>query len=118
MKTSHVWWRVAGFMVAGVVLAGSVAGSAQTWRHRPAGSSSSRCSGCFSADSNRAPGQGRVSAAGIACGVRDYQHKVRVSTVARGIDRPWSLLILPDGDMLVSQRYERDSSHPQGSAGS
>ena len=25
--------------------------------------------------------------------------------VARGLDRPWSLLILPDGDMLVSMRY-------------
>jgi glucose/arabinose dehydrogenase len=33
-----------------------------------------------------------------------YQHKVRVSIVAQGIDRPWSLLILPDGDMLVSVR--------------
>ena len=34
-----------------------------------------------------------------------YQHKVRVSIVARGLDRPWSLLILPDGEMLVSMRY-------------
>jgi glucose/arabinose dehydrogenase len=34
-----------------------------------------------------------------------YQHKVRVFAVARGLDRPWSLLILPDGDMLVSMRY-------------
>src|SRR5262245_16617455 len=34
-----------------------------------------------------------------------FQHKVRVSVVARGLDRPWSLLILPDGDMLVSMRY-------------
>jgi glucose/arabinose dehydrogenase len=33
-----------------------------------------------------------------------FQHKVRVSIVAQGIDRPWSLLILPDGDMLVSVR--------------
>lgn len=37
-----------------------------------------------------------------------FQHKVRVSVVARGIDRPWSLLILPDGDMLVSQRYTNE----------
>ena len=34
-----------------------------------------------------------------------YQHKVRVSVVAQGLDRPWSLLILPDGDMLISMRY-------------
>jgi glucose/arabinose dehydrogenase len=36
-----------------------------------------------------------------------YQHKVRVSVVARGLDRPWSLLMLPDADMLQGQ-------HPQG----
>ena len=34
-----------------------------------------------------------------------YQQKVRVSIIAQGLDRPWSLLILPDGDMLVSMRY-------------
>src|SRR5437016_14642412 len=32
------------------------------------------------------------------------QQKIRVSVVVRGLDRPWSLLILPDGDMLVSMR--------------
>jgi glucose/arabinose dehydrogenase len=37
-----------------------------------------------------------------------YEHLVRVSVVARGIDRPWSLLIFPDGDMLVSQRYSNE----------
>jgi glucose/arabinose dehydrogenase len=37
-----------------------------------------------------------------------FQHKVRVSVVARGLDRPWSLLILPDGDMLVSFRYTNE----------
>ena len=28
-----------------------------------------------------------------------------MSVVARGLDRPWSLLILPDGEMLVSLRF-------------
>src|SRR5258708_38396555 len=37
-----------------------------------------------------------------------FQHKVRVSVVAHGLDRPWSLLILPDGDMLVSMRYSNE----------
>jgi len=37
-----------------------------------------------------------------------YEGYVRVSVVARGIDRPWSLLILPSGDMLVSQRYTNE----------
>jgi glucose/arabinose dehydrogenase len=32
------------------------------------------------------------------------QQKIRVSIVARGLRGPWSLLILPDGDMLVSLR--------------
>ena len=33
-----------------------------------------------------------------------FRHKIRVSVVARGIERPWSLLPLPDGDFLVSVR--------------
>jgi glucose/arabinose dehydrogenase len=37
-----------------------------------------------------------------------YQQRVRVSVVARGLDRPWSLLILPDGDMLVSMRFANE----------
>ena len=37
-----------------------------------------------------------------------YEGYVRVSVVARGLDRPWSLLILPDGEMLVSQRYSNE----------
>jgi glucose/arabinose dehydrogenase len=37
-----------------------------------------------------------------------YQHKVRVAVVARGLDRPWSLLMLPDGDMLVSMRFANE----------
>jgi glucose/arabinose dehydrogenase len=36
------------------------------------------------------------------------QQKVRVSVVAKGLDRPWSLLILPDGNMLVSMRYSNE----------
>ena len=38
---------------------------------------------------------------------RDYdtfQQKIKVSVVAHGIGRPWSLLPLPDGDFLVSVR--------------
>jgi len=30
-----------------------------------------------------------------------FQHNVRVSVVARGLDRPWSLLILPDVSTMV-----------------
>ncbi len=33
-----------------------------------------------------------------------FEQKIRVSVVARGIERPWSLLPLPDGDFLVSVR--------------
>jgi glucose/arabinose dehydrogenase len=34
------------------------------------------------------------------------QQRIRVSVVAQGLRWPWSLLILPDGDMLVSLRYD------------
>jgi len=37
-----------------------------------------------------------------------YEGYVRVSVVARGLDRPWSLLILPRGEMLVSLRYTNE----------
>lgn len=33
-----------------------------------------------------------------------FRQKIRVSVVAHGIERPWSLLPLPDGDFLVSVR--------------
>src|SRR3954468_9885078 len=33
-----------------------------------------------------------------------FQQKIRVTVVAHGIERPWSLLPLPDGDFLVSVR--------------
>lgn len=45
-----------------------------------------------------------------------FDHHVRVSVVARGIDRPWSLLILPDGEMLVSQRYSNEIRAIRGGA--
>ena len=36
------------------------------------------------------------------------QQKIRVSIVTRGLDRPWSFIVLPDGDMLVSFRYTHE----------
>lgn len=33
-----------------------------------------------------------------------FEQKIRVTVVAQGIERPWSLLPLPDGDFLVSVR--------------
>lgn len=35
------------------------------------------------------------------------QHKVRVTMVARGIPHPFSIAVLPDGDMLVTERAGR-----------
>ncbi len=35
------------------------------------------------------------------------QHKIRVAVVAHGIPHPFSLLLLPDGDMLVTERGGR-----------
>ncbi len=42
------------------------------------------------------PAEGRV--------VDTFEQKVKVTVVASGIDRPWGLLPLPDGDFLVSVR--------------
>jgi len=36
--------------------------------------------------------------------IETAQQKVRATVVARGIPHPFSLLVLPDGDMLVSER--------------
>jgi glucose/arabinose dehydrogenase len=36
--------------------------------------------------------------------IETAQQKVRVSVIAHGIPHPFSLLVLPDGDMLVSER--------------
>ena len=70
--------------------------------HRCADRSASR------SDTAQAAAAGRVSAAGAACRIRDLPAQSPRHVVARGIDRPWSLLILPDGDMLVSQRYTNE----------
>src|SRR5580658_11324487 len=36
------------------------------------------------------------------------QQRIRVSVVTRGLDRPWSFIVLPDGDMLVTFRYTHE----------
>jgi glucose/arabinose dehydrogenase len=51
------------------------------------------------------PGRGGYPLPTLPASFETYQHRIRVSVVARGLDRPWSLLILPDGEMLVSMRY-------------
>src|SRR6187549_2829369 len=33
-----------------------------------------------------------------------FEQKIKVTVLARGIERPWSLLPLPDGDFLISVR--------------
>ena len=33
-----------------------------------------------------------------------FEQKIRATVIAHGIERPWSLLPLPDGDFLVSVR--------------
>ena len=35
------------------------------------------------------------------------QHKIRVSVVTTGLEHPWALAFLPDGDMLVTERPGR-----------
>jgi glucose/arabinose dehydrogenase len=54
------------------------------------------------------PGRGGYPLPELPAVFETYQHSVRVSVVARGLDRPWSLLMLPDGDMLVSMRFANE----------
>src|SRR5437868_3664157 len=54
------------------------------------------------------PGRGGYPLPALPAVFETFQHKVRVSVVTRGLDRPWSLLILPDGDMLVSMRNSNE----------
>jgi len=35
------------------------------------------------------------------------QHKIRVTVVTQGLEHPWSLVFLPDGSMLVTERPGR-----------
>ena len=51
-----------------------------------------------------APGSPRFPLTTEARVYDTFQQKVRISVVAHGIERPWSLLPLPDGDFLVSLR--------------
>src|SRR5262245_46494829 len=34
-------------------------------------------------------------------------HKIRIVTIAEGLDGPWSTVFLPNGDMLVAERPGR-----------
>jgi glucose/arabinose dehydrogenase len=54
------------------------------------------------------PGRGGYPLPELPAVFETFQHSVRVTVVARGLDRPWSLMILPDGDMLVSMRYANE----------
>jgi len=36
--------------------------------------------------------------------IQTFQAKIKVSVVARGLDHPWSLTFLPNGDFLVTER--------------
>ncbi len=35
------------------------------------------------------------------------QHKIRISVVTKGLSHPWSLVFLPDGNMLITERAGR-----------
>ena len=101
MLMSQIRFNVALWLTAGVIVAG-VYGAEQNAPPAPQGP----------APASQIP-TGRQGRGGYPLpalpGVFDtYQHKVRVSVVAQGLDRPWSLLILPDGDMLVSMRFANE----------
>jgi glucose/arabinose dehydrogenase len=102
MMMSNARVSLAIVAAAGVVLA-SATGVAQS--AAPGGQS-----GAASATQipTGRPGRGGYPLPTLPAVFETFQHKVRVSVVARGLDRPWSLLMLPDGDMLVSMRNSNE----------
>ncbi|MEX2366425.1 MAG: PQQ-dependent sugar dehydrogenase [Pseudohongiellaceae bacterium] len=39
--------------------------------------------------------------------IQTYQARIQVSVLARGLEHPWSLAFLPDGDILITERAGR-----------
>src|SRR5438445_10313097 len=89
--------RIVAIVAAGLVLGGA-AGRAQTAAPPPA---------TAQIPTGRT-GRGGYPLPALPAVFDTFQHKVRVSVVAHGLDRPWCLLILPDGDMLVSMRTSNE----------
>src|SRR5690349_4065168 len=96
-----------GLFIAGIVLVGSVSGTAQNTA-APAGQSATPPTTTAAPIPTGRTGRGGYPLPSLPAVFETFQHKVRVSVVAHGLDRPWSLLILPDGDMLVSMRYSNE----------
>jgi glucose/arabinose dehydrogenase len=94
------------FIVAGLLLAGGGAGLAQN--AAPGGQRGAAPTTPAAPIPTGRPGRGGYPLPSLPGVFETFQQKVRVSVVARGLDRPWSLLILPDGDMLVSMRYSNE----------
>lgn len=53
------------------------------------------------------PIAGAAQAADPPVTVKTGAHTVRVVTVTRGLDRPWGMAFLPNGDMLITERRGR-----------
>src|SRR5205814_1008423 len=51
-----------------------------------------------------APRYGRRSAAGY---FGEGENRVHVTVVTKGVDHPWAMTFLPNGDMLVTERAGR-----------
>ena len=45
-----------------------------------------------------------ATAAAFAETYDSERHKFRVTTLAKGLDHPWGLAFLPNGDMLITER--------------
>ena len=90
MTLSNTPFRLAFVIAAGMVISG-VSGAAQS----AAAPTGQRGALPATPVPTGRTGRGGYPLPNAPGGFRDLQHKVRVSVVARGLDRPWSLLILP-----------------------
>jgi glucose/arabinose dehydrogenase len=97
-------------LLVGVLAASAIAGLAQQTQ-TPAGPTPQIAPGAAAGIAliqGGGRGRGGFALPQMPAVYETLQQKIRVSVVTRGLDRPWSFILLPDGDMLVSFRYTHE----------
>ena len=63
--------------------------------------------GCEASDPSQPAAIAASAAATPALQIAGKDGPVRVTTIASGLDHPWAVALLPDGDFLVTERPGR-----------
>jgi glucose/arabinose dehydrogenase len=96
--------KVSYRVVASVLVAAGVAGGLVVVPRNAAAQNAPKAATTAPIPTGRT-GRGGYPLPALPAVFETYQHKVRVSVVAHGLDRPWSLMMLPNDDMLISMRF-------------